>query len=207
MQNQPKCIPDIVLNYYDGNQFVDLSFDRVYHLYQQKYKFAGIYIYLNKITNNFYIGQSKNIFFRLYRHQAELILHTTEKEHYCHHQLKYIDYDKYGNSKYLVGIVIEESNRNRREKLEKEIIMKSQPPYNYLNREDRGHISKTGKIIKELRTKQGMTQVDLANLAGISPAFISLLESGERNDMNVKIADRVAGALGITLNEFMDRID
>ena len=63
---------------------------------------------------------------------------------------------------------------------------------------------KIGEAIKKLREKQNMTQVDLANKAGISPAFISLLESGDRNDMNVKIADRVAGALGVSLNEFME---
>ena len=53
-----------------------------------------------------------------------------------------------------------------------------------------------GKHIREERTRVGMHAKDLAAKLGVTPAYISLVESGSRN-MNQKRADQVADALGI----------
>jgi transcriptional regulator with XRE-family HTH domain len=47
-----------------------------------------------------------------------------------------------------------------------------------------------------------MTQEDLAAALGITASAVSLWESGKRS-MNVKQADKLAQALGVTLNDLM----
>ena len=59
-----------------------------------------------------------------------------------------------------------------------------------------------GKQIKELREKAGMTQADLAKVIGVDHSNISQIETGERG-LNVKKADKIAAALGVTLNDLL----
>lgn len=59
-----------------------------------------------------------------------------------------------------------------------------------------------GKRIKEIREKIGMTQTELSNKSGISQEHISRLEN-DRFTFNVKTADKLAQALGVTLNDLM----
>ena len=56
--------------------------------------------------------------------------------------------------------------------------------------------------IKRLRENKSMTQEDLAAELGITASAVSLWESGKRS-MNVKQADKLASALGVTLNDLM----
>ena len=56
--------------------------------------------------------------------------------------------------------------------------------------------------IKRLREVKSMTQEDLAAELGITASAVSLWESGKRS-MNVKQADKLAQALGVTLNDLM----
>lgn len=56
--------------------------------------------------------------------------------------------------------------------------------------------------IKRLREAKSMTQEDLAAALGITASAVSLWESGKRS-MNVKTADQLAQALGVTLNDLM----
>ena len=56
--------------------------------------------------------------------------------------------------------------------------------------------------IKRLREVKSMTQEDLAAELGITASAVSLWESGKRS-MNVKQADKLAHALGVTLNDLM----
>lgn len=56
--------------------------------------------------------------------------------------------------------------------------------------------------IKRLRENKSMTQEDLAAELGITASAVSLWESGKRS-MNVKQADKLAQALGVTLNDLM----
>ena len=59
-----------------------------------------------------------------------------------------------------------------------------------------------GIRIKELRDRAGMTQVELSEKSGISQEHISRIENGKFTP-NVKTADRIAGALGVTLMDIL----
>lgn len=65
---------------------------------------------------------------------------------------------------------------------------------------------KYGEAIKELRTRAGLTQIELAEKTGITQAAISYYESNEKIP-NVKTADKIAGALGVTLNDIMNMVE
>mgnify|MGYP000877830116 CR=1 FL=1 len=60
-----------------------------------------------------------------------------------------------------------------------------------------------GKRIKELREQAGLSQTRLAQIAGVTPQAISMIESGERNIIT-KTADKIAAALGVTLNKLFE---
>lgn len=56
--------------------------------------------------------------------------------------------------------------------------------------------------IRRLRESKGMTQEQLAEVMNVTHGAVSLWESGKRS-MNVKTADQLAQALGVTLNDLM----
>jgi len=60
-----------------------------------------------------------------------------------------------------------------------------------------------GKRIKELREQAGLSQTRLAQITGVTPQAISMIESGERNIIT-KTADKIAAALGVTLNKLFE---
>ena len=62
-----------------------------------------------------------------------------------------------------------------------------------------------GKRIKELREGLGMTQVELSERSGVSQEHISRLENG-RHNINTKTADKLAAALGVTLNKLFEEV-
>lgn len=53
-----------------------------------------------------------------------------------------------------------------------------------------------GRIIRRARLTTGTLATDLAKAVGVSPAYVSLIESGER-PLNQRRADQFAEALGI----------
>jgi len=58
-------------------------------------------------------------------------------------------------------------------------------------------------LIKELRQTRGMTQDELANMAGITRPYLSQIERGDRritNDLETKIAE----ALGVEAGALVD---
>jgi transcriptional regulator with XRE-family HTH domain len=59
-----------------------------------------------------------------------------------------------------------------------------------------------GKRIKEVRIAKGMTQAEVAEKSGLKQSQVSMIETGERG-LNVKTADKIAHALGVTLNELL----
>ena len=59
-----------------------------------------------------------------------------------------------------------------------------------------------GNTIKRIREQRNMTQAELAENSGITQAAISQYEANKRVP-NVKVADRIAAALGVTLNDIM----
>lgn len=60
-----------------------------------------------------------------------------------------------------------------------------------------------GKRVKELRNKLGVSQEELADLAGLDRTYITSVERGRRNISIVNI-EKLANALKITLKEFFD---
>jgi transcriptional regulator with XRE-family HTH domain len=59
-----------------------------------------------------------------------------------------------------------------------------------------------GKRIKELREQAFMTQEELGEVLGITHSAVSLIEAGKRG-LNVKTADKIAAALGVTLMDLL----
>lgn len=60
-----------------------------------------------------------------------------------------------------------------------------------------------GKRVKELRNKLGVSQEELADLAGLDRTYITSVESGRRNISIVNI-EKLANALKVTLKEFLE---
>lgn len=56
-----------------------------------------------------------------------------------------------------------------------------------------------GKAIKLCRNQKNLRQAKLAEMAGISVAYLSLLEQGKR-DPNFSIVERIAGAMNIPIS-------
>lgn len=56
-----------------------------------------------------------------------------------------------------------------------------------------------GEKIKFLRKLKGLTQADLARLAGVDNTYISQLERGKRPNVGLATLERIAQALGVTV--------
>ena len=59
------------------------------------------------------------------------------------------------------------------------------------------------KRVKELRSKLGKSQEELADLAGLDRTYITSVECGRRNISIVNI-EKLSNALGVTLRDFFD---
>ena len=57
-----------------------------------------------------------------------------------------------------------------------------------------------GANLKRCRKRAGLTQEQLAHLAGLHPTYVSLLERGQRNP-GFEIQVKLIGALGIDAND------
>jgi transcriptional regulator with XRE-family HTH domain len=60
-----------------------------------------------------------------------------------------------------------------------------------------------GQKIKKLRAVKGITQEKLAETAGISVDFLSLIERG-RNAPSLESIEKIAKALGVPVKEIFD---
>ncbi len=58
-----------------------------------------------------------------------------------------------------------------------------------------------GKRVKELRNKLGVSQEELADMAGLDRTYITSVECGKRNISIVNI-EKLTKALKVTLSEF-----
>ncbi len=58
--------------------------------------------------------------------------------------------------------------------------------------------------IKEKRTRMGVSQVQLAGLAGMDPATLNRIEQGKANP-NLKTIERLADALGVEVADFFPK--
>lgn len=57
------------------------------------------------------------------------------------------------------------------------------------------------KNLKKFRVQKGMTQKELSERSGVSQSVISKTENGISKDIYLSQAEKLASALGITLNE------
>lgn len=60
-----------------------------------------------------------------------------------------------------------------------------------------------GKRVRELRNKLGISQEELADIAGLDRTYITSVECGKRNISIVNI-EKLANALNVTLAEFFN---
>lgn len=60
-----------------------------------------------------------------------------------------------------------------------------------------------GKRVKELRNKLGISQEELADLAGLDRTYITSVECGKRNISIVNV-EKLSNALKVTLKEFFN---
>ena len=59
--------------------------------------------------------------------------------------------------------------------------------------------------LKEIRTKKGLTQAQVAEAAGFKPHYISMIESGKRGkSLPIESAKRIASALGFCWTRFYE---
>ena len=63
--------------------------------------------------------------------------------------------------------------------------------------------TEVGMRVKKLRNKMGISQEELADLAGLDRTYITSVERGKRNISIVNV-EKIAFALKITLKEFFD---
>jgi transcriptional regulator with XRE-family HTH domain len=61
-------------------------------------------------------------------------------------------------------------------------------------------------LLRQLRHEVGVTQVQVAARLGVPQSFVSKYESGERR-LDVVELGHVAGALGVSLRDVLDRLD
>jgi transcriptional regulator with XRE-family HTH domain len=59
-----------------------------------------------------------------------------------------------------------------------------------------------GKRLREVRTRKGISQEKLAELAGLHRTYVSSVERGERNVSLINI-ENLANALGVPMAELM----
>ena len=60
-----------------------------------------------------------------------------------------------------------------------------------------------GKRLRELRNKLGVSQEELADMAGLDRTYITSVECGKRNISIVNI-EKLAKVLNVSLSEFFD---
>lgn len=54
--------------------------------------------------------------------------------------------------------------------------------------------------VKEKRLEKNLTQLELANLVGVTPKYIGFIENGERNP-SLQVAQKIASALGYGIDD------
>lgn len=62
---------------------------------------------------------------------------------------------------------------------------------------------RTGTMLKQLREKKGLTQVELAKKARVTQAYIAKLETGDKTNPSLVILQRLAKALRVSVTELL----
>ena len=64
----------------------------------------------------------------------------------------------------------------------------------------------TGRMIRELRERQNLSQEVLSGLAGVARSHLAMIEAGTKN-ANVDTLWRIADALGLRLSELIRMVE
>jgi transcriptional regulator with XRE-family HTH domain len=59
-------------------------------------------------------------------------------------------------------------------------------------------------VVKKMREEQGVTQAQLAKKAGVTEAYVSMIEGGVRKNPSLPILKRLARALGVPVGELLE---
>ena len=59
-------------------------------------------------------------------------------------------------------------------------------------------------MIRELRNKNDMSQVELAAKAGVNPSYIALLEIGQRKNPSLAVLKKLAKALHVPVTTLLE---
>ena len=65
---------------------------------------------------------------------------------------------------------------------------------------------KYGKIIRQLREKNGVSQEKFANMIGMDRSYYATIEAGKHNVTLSKIED-IANGLGVSISKIMNMIE
>jgi transcriptional regulator with XRE-family HTH domain len=60
------------------------------------------------------------------------------------------------------------------------------------------------RVIKTLRQEKGLSQKALAEQAGVTDAYITMLESGKRKNPSLDILKKLAKALDVPVTELLE---
>jgi transcriptional regulator with XRE-family HTH domain len=60
------------------------------------------------------------------------------------------------------------------------------------------------RVLRELRERQQMTQVELAKKADVTQTYIAKLESGDKTNPSLDVLKRLARALGVPVTELLE---
>jgi len=61
-----------------------------------------------------------------------------------------------------------------------------------------------GTVIRKLRTKRKWTQEQLAERAGLTRSYITLMESGKRGNPSLPAVKALAKALGVSVGDLLE---
>ena len=61
-----------------------------------------------------------------------------------------------------------------------------------------------GKRIKEIRRQKSLTQEKLAEICGLSPSYISYIESAKKKKPSLESLVKLANNLGVTVDTFLN---
>ena len=64
--------------------------------------------------------------------------------------------------------------------------------------------TRLGMRVKKLRIKAGLTQGELGKKAGVTHAYMSMLESGAEDNPSLKVLKAIAKALKVKVGELLE---
>lgn len=65
-------------------------------------------------------------------------------------------------------------------------------------------MGKISATIRTLREARGLTQVELAKKARLTQSHVSMIEAGERTQLSIQTAQKLARALGVPVGRLLE---